>query len=87
MIVVSRMIVAVMIVLVVADVEVEVEEAGAELAVAVPVAGRVKTETANTDDGDHAQDRARLPGTSDHGSTKASHVLILTDPSTLPTET
>jgi len=86
-IVVSRVIVAVMIVLVVADMEVEVEEAGAELTVSVPVAGGVQAQAADADDDRHAQNWAGQPGTLDHGSTKASHVLILTDPSTLPTET
>jgi hypothetical protein len=61
-----------------------VEEAGAELTVAVPVAGGVQAQAADADDDSHAQDRARLPGTSDHGSTEASHVLILTDPPAHP---
>jgi hypothetical protein len=61
-------------VLVVADVEVEVEEAGAQLAVPVPVAGGVKTETAETDDGHHTQDWAEQAKDSNHGFAKASHL-------------
>ena len=73
-IVMGRVIVAVTLVIVIADVEVKVEEAGAKLAVAVPVLGGVETETAGTDDGDHPQDRAGQPGTSDHGSAETSHL-------------
>ena len=73
-IVTGRVFVAVNLVLVIADVEVEVEEAGAKLTVAVPVACGMETKTADTDDGNHAQDRAGQPGISDHGSAEASHV-------------
>ena len=74
-----RMIVAVIVVVVVADVEVEVEEAGADLSVPMPVAGGVQAEPADTDDDGHAENRASQPGTSDHGSPKASHLGILLD--------
>ena len=73
-IVVGWVIVAVILVLVIADVEVEVEEAGAKLTVAVPVAGGMETETADTDDGQHAQGWAGQPGISDHGSAEAPHI-------------
>jgi hypothetical protein len=85
-VVVSRVIMTAMFVLVVAEMEVEVEETGAEFPVPMPVAGCVKTETTDTNDGDHPQDPAHLPGTSDHDSAEVLHLapgLILTDPLTI----
>jgi len=74
LIVVGRMVVAMF-----ADMEVEVEETGAERAVPMPIASGVQAETADADDNRQAQDRASQPETSDHGSTKASHLGILLD--------
>jgi hypothetical protein len=73
MIVVTRVGVAAIVVTVFADVKVEVEKAGAELAVPVPVAGGVKTETADTYHDGHAQHWAGQAKNSDHGSADASH--------------
>lgn len=63
-----------MTVTVLANVEVEMEEGCGKLAVAVPVAAGVQAETADADDNRQAQDRASQPGTSNHGSAKASHL-------------
>ena len=73
-IVMGRMIVAVF-----SDMEVEVEETGAKRAVPMPIAGGVQAQTADADGRSQRHDRAGQPGTSDHGSTKASHLGILLD--------
>ncbi len=73
-IVAGRMIVAVF-----SDMEVEVEETGAERAVPMPIASGVQAQTADADGRSQRHDRAGQPGTSDHGSTKASHLGILLD--------
>lgn len=73
-IVMGRMIVAVF-----SDMEMEVEETGAERAVPMPIASGVQAQTAYADDDAQTQNRAGQPGTSDHGSTKASHLGILLD--------
>ena len=74
MIIIGRMIVAVF-----SDMEVEVEETGAERAVPMPIASGVQAQTADADGRSQRHDRAGQPGTSDHGSTKASHLGILLD--------
>ena len=73
-IVVGRMIVAVF-----SDMEMEVEETGAERAVPMPIASGVQAQTADADGRSQRHDRAGQSGTSDHGSTKASHLGILLD--------
>ena len=69
-IVVTRPGLGAILVTVLADVKVEVEEAGAELAVPVPVAGSVKAETADTDDGGHAHNWTGKAEHPNHGSTR-----------------
>ncbi len=73
-IVVTRPGLGAILVTVLADVKVEVEEAGAELAVPVPVAGSVKAETADTDDGGHAHNWTGKAEHPNHGSAEASHL-------------